>query len=481
MDSLGFSKTIERKILVENEAIYYELCTILNKERVLNNPSEMIEWGKDWTNGYESNPSFVVFPKTTEEISTLLKFCNENMISVVPSGGRTGLAAGAVAENKELVLSLDKMSKILELDAAAMTLELEAGAITEAVQNYAHEHELMFPIDLASKGSCQIGGNIATNAGGLKFIRYGGMRHVVLGLEVVLASGEVLNLNTKLRKNNAGYDLKQLFIGSEGTLGVISKATLALAKKPGDLNLCLLGAQSMACLVKIMTLLNKKIFTLSAFEFFTDKALKKVQEHFTELKKNFLTEESAYYALVEIESSLPDIKEKMEQLLVELFEQELISDAFIAHSSEEFKKLWALRENITECLAIESHVKKNDITLTADKMEEFINFLEEKIFPQLKQVQIYLFGHLGDGNIHINYHSPNKVSREDFIKELEPIEYEVLKKIIDLKGSISAEHGIGLLKKDLLQKSCSQNELDFMKSIKKIFDPNGIMNPGKIF
>lgn len=467
--------------MTDKNKIQKDLCKILDDKRVLSDAEDMGVWACDWTQEFDVDPFLVVFPKSTAEVCEILSYCHNNKVSVVPSGGRTGLAAGAVATNQELVLSLDKMTKVLDLDPIGMTVEVEAGVLTENVQKKAQEAGLYFPIDLASKGSSQIGGNIATNAGGLKFIRYGGMRESVLGLEIVLANGEVLDLNTPLYKNNTGYDLKQLFIGSEGTLGVITKAQLKLARKPHGFLVSYLGFETSEKLLNFLEFVNQQNIDLSAFEFFTDEALQKVKQVFPDLKTHYLTASYPFYAIVEIETKNDQEKTKLEALWMKAFEKKLICDAFLASNSEEFKGVWDLRENITESLAVSSHVRKNDITISISKINKFLEQVGKKVKEELNQLEIIYFGHLGDGNLHVNYIAPKGLAKEKFMEEAKRLEEIVLSLVIDFKGSVSAEHGIGLLKKKALAQSMNQNELGLMKSLKKVFDPLGIMNPGKIF
>lgn len=437
-------------------------------------------YGKDWTS-YEGIASIVLFPRSTEEVSKIVSYCFLHSLSLVPSGGRTGLAGGAVAHTNQIVLSLDKMNRILEIDTVGKTIEVEAGVITQNVQEEALNHGLFFPIDLAAKGSSQIGGNIATNAGGLKFIKYGGMRENVLGLEVVLSNGKVLDLNFNLMKNNSGYSLKHLFIGSEGTLGIITKATLALKIKPLDHSLLLMTVDQIDQIPKLLALCHKNRINPSAFEFFTKRALELVLKFNSSLKSPLEKKEN-YYLLLEVEKENQSEDLAIERFLEEAFKNNLISDGILSTNSKEYSQLWSYRELISEAIQLNGHVKKNDVSVPIKFLSSFVIALEkiEKSAP--KELEIVLFGHIGDGNIHINYTAnTNRVSSENFLSSLKKVESEVFAVLKRLKGSISAEHCIGLLKKDILKITSSQLEIDIQKTIKKIFDEKNILNPGKIF
>jgi FAD/FMN-containing dehydrogenase len=452
---------------------------ILASGCVLEDSKEALNWGLDWTKHYTPNPAIVLFPKTSLEVSKLLSFCNQHRLAVVTSGGRTGLAGGAVAANKEIIISLDKMNKIISVDTIGSSICVEAGVITEKAQQVAQQHDALYPIDLAAKGSSQIGGNIATNAGGLKFVRYGGMRDHVLGLEVVLADGSIMDLDSSLRKNNTGYDLKQLFIGSEGTLGIITKATISLARKPKDLALCCVGVNSIDDLLQILTNLNKQDILISAFEFFSLAAHEHVLRVHKEVETPF-EKKHPYYGVLEIETDRA--QQKLEDFLASIWDEGSLQDARLSSSSQEYKYIWSLRELITESLQTEHHIRKNDIALPLKDLANFVDkFVKKKNDLQLTEIDCVFFGHLADGNIHVNHLSPTSVTEDKFWTLSQKYEDIIKELLIFYKGSISAEHGIGLLKKDSLSVSRSPQEIEYMKSIKKIFDPNCILNPGKIF
>lgn len=461
-----------------NSAHYQAIEGIVTSARISQNPGDLKIYGKDWTRSVP-NPSAVVFPKTTDEVSRIMRYCSENKIKVVPSGGRTGLAGAANASNEELVISLDKMDRILGIDPINMSIRAEAGAIIETLQKAAKDKDLFYPVDLAAKGSCQLGGNIATNAGGLKLIRYGGTREQVLGLEVVLVDGTVLDLNYDLRKNNIGYDLKHLFIGSEGTLGIVTQATMKLASLPKDLRLTCMACPDYESVTKLLGLINLRGIAPTAFEFFTQQCLELVMKH-QKHRVNPFQEKSPIYTLLEFEKQPDGALDPMEPFLEEAFERGLISDAVIASNSTEFANLWGFRENISESVAIEGNVRKNDISLPISSLPPFIAEMNA-VLAKIQGVQMFLFGHIGDGNLHLNYVGDFAQDYAAFRQATRDTELKVFELVRKYRGSISAEHGIGVLKKQDLHFCLSEEGLGFMKKIKKAFDPDNLLNPGKIF
>jgi FAD/FMN-containing dehydrogenase len=464
---------------VSSDQAIKDLKALVGDAAVLTSDHDLKSWGSDWTKVFEPKPLCVVLPGNTKKVSEILAYCNTHELAVTPSGGRTGLCAGAVASEGEVVINLSRMNKIIEIDQTGLTITAEAGVTTETLQMAAKDVGLYFPLDLASKGSCQIGGNIATNAGGVKLIRYGGTREQVLGLEVVLADGRVLDMNVGLRKNNSGYDLKQLFIGSEGTLGIVTKAVLRLTSKPRNLQLAILAVESFSSILKILRQCSLASVSITAFEFFTDVAHKIVLKHLPGAKTPF-KEIHPFYVLLEIEQ--PGSVPEMEGLLEKLFNEELIKDATIANNSQQFKDFWGLRENITESLAAHGQVRKNDIALAIDKLDGFVSQLETLMASVHEpDVTLVLFGHIGDGNLHINYVAPKGLPSAQFHSRARKIEERVFELLTEFKGSISAEHGIGLTKKKDLHFTRTLDEIKWMRETKRSWDPKGILNPGKIF
>jgi glycolate oxidase subunit GlcD len=435
------------------------------------------EYGRDWTKVYAPNPAAIAFPRTTDEVARLMKLCSAHGVAVVPSGGRTGLAGGAVAANGELVVSLARMRRMDAVDELGMTVRVQAGAVTAAVHEHAAAHGLTWPVDFASKGSSQVGGNIATNAGGVRVIRYGLTRQWVLGLEVVLASGEVLELNGALEKNNTGFDLRQLFIGSEGTLGIITEATLKLTRLPVRTDVLLFAVADLAAVLAMFRAARRAPFTLAAFEFFTDRCMARLIKHRPNVRVP-LSQESSHYVLVEAENA---DAEALADWMNRIGEQGLWLDGTLAQSAQQAAELWTLREGISESLSATGLPHKNDVSLPIANLEAFCAELDAVFTRDYAGWEICLFGHIGDGNLHVNVMKPDEMPKEEFFRHTHGADASMFELVKKHHGSVSAEHGIGLLKKDALAYSRSPAELELLRSIKRALDPKNILNPGKIF
>lgn len=453
-----------------------ELAAALPAGAISTDPAELAEYGRDWTRVYEPAPSAIAFPRSTAEVAALLSACDRLRVPVVPSGGRTGLAGGAVAKDGELVLSLARMSRIGEVDPVAMTVRVEAGAVTEAVHQRAAEHGLTWPVDFASKGSSTIGGNIATNAGGVKVIRYGLTRQWVLGLTVVTARGEVLELNGALEKNNTGVDLRQLFIGSEGTLGVVTEATLKLAREPGHLDVFLFGVPDLAGVLRVFEAARRGPFTVMAFEMFTDRCLARLTRH--RGLTSPLSTPAPCFVLLEVEATE---RERLEGWLGELLEAELVLDGTLAASREQAAHLWSLREGISESLSATGLPHKNDVALPIAALPAFCAALERVLAERHPGFELCLFGHIGDGNLHVNVMKPDAMPKAEFLAHVREADRALMELVRAHRGSVSAEHGIGILKKEWLGYTRSPAELAIFRALKASLDPHGILNPGKIF
>jgi glycolate oxidase subunit GlcD len=438
--------------------------------------SELAEYGRDWTRIYEPAPCAVAFPRTTDDVSKLLRLCAAHRVPVVPSGGRTGLAGGAVAAKGELVLSLKRMNRMDPVDLLGSTVRVQAGAVTEAVHQHVAEHGLTWPVDFASKGSSHVGGNIATNAGGVKVIRYGLTRQWVLGLQVVLADGTVLELNGALEKNNTGLDLRQLFIGSEGTLGVVTEATLKLTRLPEKLEVFLFAVPDVSAVVRLFREARRGPFTLSAFEFFTDKCLSRVERH-RKVHAPF-DGPSGAYVLMEVDHAAPGA---LDPWLASLFERGLVTDGTLAQNATQAKELWTLREAISESLSATGFPYKNDISLPVANLEAFCAEMGSVFSSRYPDWEICLFGHIGDGNLHVNVMKPDGLEKAEFLRHTHAADQAMFELVRRHQGSISAEHGIGLLKKEALPYSRSPAELQVLRAVKRALDPEGVLNPGKIF
>jgi FAD/FMN-containing dehydrogenase len=459
----------------ESIALVASLRDVCGEEGVTTDPADLAELGRDWTRVYTPRPLAAVRPKNAGEVCEVLRLCNAAMVGVVPSGGRTGLAGGAVAMNGEVVLSLERMRAMGPIDVVGRTVRVEAGAVTEAVHEHCAEHGLTWPVDFASKGSSQVGGNIATNAGGIRVIRYGLTRNWVLALEVALASGELLEIGGPLEKNNTGLDLKQLFIGSEGTLGVITAATLKLTRLAPETDTMLFAVADLAHVLQVFRAAQHAPFVLSAFEFFTDKCLARVTKNRGLVSP--LGAPASHYVVLEAERADP---EKTEAWLTGLFESGLVTDGTMAQHKVQAAAIWALRESISESLSATGLPHKNDIALPIAALEAFTADLETLIAEKYPGWEICLFGHIGDGNLHVNIMKPADLDKAAFLARTHEVDREIFTLVKAHRGSISAEHGIGLLKKSFLGFSRSPAELEAMRAVKRALDPNGILNPGKI-
>ena len=456
----------------------------LRSDLLTREPAELAEYGRDWTRVVAPSPSAIAFPKSTDEVSKLLAICNEGRIAVVPSGGRTGLAGGAVAARGEIVLSLARMRRMDPVDDLGATVRVQAGAVTEAVHEHCAPQGLTWPVDFASKGSSTVGGNIATNAGGVRVIRYGLTRQWVLGLEAVLASGEVLEIGGALEKNNTGLDLRQLFIGSEGTLGVVTEATLKLAPLPGSTTVMLLGVADVAAVLALFREARRAPFTLAAYEFFSQRCLDRLQSH--RKVRSPIAEPTPYYVLVEAEgegsteADAARLLEKLEPWLGHVLESGLAKDGTLAQHGSQARELWQLREGISESLSATGLPHKNDVSLPIAALDAFCAELDDVFARRYPGWEICLFGHVGDGNLHINVMKPEAMPKEEFFGKTKEADRDLFELVKRHHGSISAEHGIGLLKKPYLSYSRSDAEMAVMRSVKRALDPHGILNPGKI-
>ncbi|WP_114418007.1 FAD-binding oxidoreductase [Marinospirillum perlucidum] len=433
-------------------------------------------YGRDWTKIHAPRPRAIAFPRSTEDVQALVKFARENQIALVPSGGRTGLSAGAVAANDELVIVMDYMNKVVDFNAVDRSVTVQAGMITEQLQQFAEEQELYYPVDFASAGSSQIGGNISTNAGGIKVIKYGMTRDWVLGLKVVTGEGEVLELNKGLIKNNTGYDLRHLFIGAEGTLGIITEATIKLTRPPRDLTVMVLGTPSMQDVMQVLKAFQAEV-DLTAFEFFSENALEKVTRHH-QLQRPF-DSSTDYYALLEFEAENEAVMDTAMQVFEKCMEEGWVEDGAISQSEAQAQSLWSLREFISETISHETPYK-NDLSVVISRVPEFLKEVDDFVQETYPDFEVVWFGHIGDGNLHLNILKPADMDKDAFFDKCHHVSDKVFAITQQYGGSVSAEHGVGMVKKDFLHFTRSQQELAYMKAIKQVFDPDNIMNPGKV-
>ncbi|WP_281646746.1 FAD-binding oxidoreductase [Parendozoicomonas sp. Alg238-R29] len=445
--------------------------------RILIDDDSLLQYGRDWTRFHDPKPLAIVLPSSIEEVQAVVRFARAHSIGLVPSGGRTGLSAAAVAVNGEIVVAFDRMNTVRDFNTIDRTVVCGPGVITEQLQCFAEEQGLFYPVDFASSGSSQLGGNISTNAGGIKVIRYGMTRDWVAGLKVVTGTGELLELNGGLVKNNTGYDLRQLFIGGEGTLGFVVEATMRLARPPQDLTVLMLGAENMNAVMSILENFQQKI-DLTAFEFFSEQALSKVIEH-SGIPRPFETP-TPFYALLEFECTSDAVSDTAMELFEYCMEQGWVLDGVMSQNLSQLENLWRCREDISETISRWTPYK-NDISVVVSKVPEFLAEIDSVVSREYPDFEIIWFGHIGDGNLHLNILKPDSLDKGEFLQQCSRVSKWVFEIVQRYGGSVSAEHGVGLLKKDYLTYTRSEVEIELMRGIKKVFDPSGIMNPGKVF
>jgi FAD/FMN-containing dehydrogenase len=434
-------------------------------------PQDREHYGKDWSRFRDPAPAAIAFPESIEQLAAIVRWANSHSAHLVISGGRTGLSGGATAADGEIVLSMERMRSVMDFDPADRTLRVQAGITTLGAQEAARNHGLFYPVDFASRGSSQIGGNIATNAGGIKVLRYGLTRDWVAGLKVVTGTGEVLDLNRGLVKNATGYDFRHLFIGSEGTLGIIAEATLRLTDIPAPQQVMVLGMRRMDALMQAYALLRERL-KLSAFEFFTDIALRHV---LGAGGKRPFDSEAPFYLLAEFDEDEGAALASFELLA----NDGLVVDGVIAHSLAQNAELWRLREGITESVARHCPYK-NDIAVRVSHVPAFLERMQDLFEREYPRFEVLWFGHLGDGNLHVSILQPADMESEAFEVECGRVTRQLGGVLQEFGGSVSAEHGVGTLKKPYLHYTRTEAEIQLMRQVKRIFDPAGILNPGKL-
>ncbi|WP_454739496.1 FAD-binding oxidoreductase [Cupriavidus necator] len=439
---------------------------------------------KDWRGKFQSPVLAVLRPATTAEVQALVRLAARAGVAIVPQGGNTGLCGASVPtpSGTQVVLQLGRMNKLRELDVRNNTVTVEAGYILQRLQELAASAGRLFPLSLGAEGSCQIGGNLATNAGGIQVLRYGNMRELVLGLEVVLPDGEVLDLLRALRKDNTGYDLKQMFIGSEGTLGIITAATLKLFPLPTAEASAFAGVKSLEDAVSVLDAMRASMGDrFTAFELISHPAYELVRQYFPDTPP-LLEQECAWYLLMKAADGGDGsaLNDAMQAALMACLEQGIISDVALASSLAQTKVLWDLRENVTHAQQMDGGNIKHDVALPISRIPSFVEGMLpelEKAFPGVRPM---IYGHLGDGNLHFNVSAPNGVDSKAWQTRTDAVNKIIHDATVGLRGSISAEHGIGQLKRDELPHYKTSVEMDVMHRIKKALDPQNLMNPGKV-
>ncbi|GLU19836.1 hypothetical protein SLE2022_360610 [Rubroshorea leprosula] len=447
---------------------------ILGEKNVIQDEDTLEFANTDWMRKYKGSSKLLLQPRSTEEVSQILKYCNSRRLAVVPQGGNTGLVGGSVPVFDEVIINVGSMNKIIAFDKISGILVCEAGCILENLTSFLDNEGFIMPLDLGAKGSCQIGGNVSTNAGGLRLARYGSLHGNVLGLEAVLANGDVLDMLGTLRKDNSGYDLKHLFIGSEGSLGIVTKISILTPPKLSSVNLAFLACKDYFCCQKLLQEAKWKLGEiLSAFEFLDIEAMDLVLNHLEGARNPLPASMHKFYVLIETTGSDESSdREKLEAFLLSSMEGGLISDGVVAQDINQTSSFWRIREGVAEALMKAGSVYKYDLSIPVEKMYNLVEDMRARLGNLAKVVA---FGHLGDGNLHLNISSPNY---DDMIlAQIEPYVYEWISKH---RGSISAEHGLGLMKANKIFYSKSCETVQLMASIKKLLDPNGILNPYKV-
>ena len=461
---------------VSAEHINNRLRSLVIDGKVLSDSESLQTYGIDWTRKYSPKPVAVVLPRSTKEVQAIVLAANEDNFALVPSGGRTGLSGGAVAAKGEVVISFELMNNIIEFNRSNRTVLCQAGVITQQLQEFAVQKNLYYPVDFAAAGSSQLGGNVATNAGGIKVIRWGMTRDWVTGMKVVTGKGDVLELNKDLVKNNTGYDLRHLFIGSEGTLGLITEVTMKLARPPGNLQVLVLGLSDFHQVMSVLTGFSD-VTDLTAFEFFSHQAMAYVLQH-TGTPPPFKAE-APFYVLIEFDCIDDTVMDRVMSVFEGCVENGWVIDGVVSQSQQQASTLWKLRESISESIASKLPYK-NDISVVPAKVPEFLNKIDELVRAEYPDFEIIWFGHIGDGNLHLNILKPDRLPKEAFFDHCERVNALVFATVKSFAGSVSAEHGVGLLKKDYLTYTRSPEEIVYLRGLKQVFDPNNVINPGKL-
>jgi FAD/FMN-containing dehydrogenase len=466
-------------------SILSQLNQILEQKYILIEEEDKAPYLTDWRKRYTGKALAVVLPRTTQEVAKIVQLCAANQIALVPQGGNTGFCGGATPDDsgEQIVLNLKRMNTIREIDVANQTITLEAGCILQTVQEKAAEQDFLFPLSLGAEGSCMIGGNLATNAGGTNVLRYGNTRDLCLGLEVVTAKGEIWNGLKGLRKDNTGYDLRDLFIGSEGTLGIITAAVMKLYPLPISQWTTLVATDSIASTIALLNLFQKRATSLlTGFEMMTQESLALNEKHFPRMA-NPLKGNPPYSVLIELSDheSEAHVRQLLETILEEAFGSGLMTDAVIANNLAQANSFWHMREHITLAQAEEGANLKHDITIPLSSLESFIQETDALIKTQYPGIRIINFGHLGDGNLHYNIAPPLDADHQAFNAAHEKPIYELIYTQVErCHGSISAEHGVGQLKLEGLRAHKGPVAHDIMKALKTALDPQNILNPHKV-
>lgn len=469
----GYAKVTERDIVIFKE--------IVGKDHVITDSAELASYNVDWMKHYRGKSRVALRPRTTSEVSDILRHCNASLLPVVPQGGNTGLVGGSVPVDGEVILSLSRMSTIEHFDPLTGALICGAGCVLEVLDNWLAERGFCMPLDLGAKGTAQIGGNVSTCAGGIRFIKYGSLRGNVLGLEVVLANGKVLDLLTTCAKDNAGIDLKQMFIGSEGILGVVTKVAISAKRRPASVNVALLACENFEAVLQLVKAARSSLADIiSALELMDNEAVENAFRHFPALRRPFRSGVHPFYVLVETSGTNAEHDvAKVESFLENAFAEGLVLDGVLSQDASQSTSLWAIRDAIPMSSAAMPAQFKYDLSVPSlEKFYDLVGIVRQRLKDQhLDSIaSAYGYGHLGDGNLHLNVVSTGERS-DEILNCLEPF---VMQWIASNKGSISAEHGIGQHKRKYLELQRGPHAIEVMRNLKTTMDPNCILNPFKL-
>ena len=453
---------------------------IVGERHAITDVTDIEPYVTEERNLFHGRSPLVLRPGTTAEVAAICKLASEHKIALVPQGGNTGLVGGQTPHNGEVVVSLRRLDKIREVDTASNTMTCEAGVVLQIAQQKASDVDRLFPLSLGAEGSCTIGGNLSTNAGGTAALAYGVAREMALGLEVVLADGRVLNVLSKLKKDNTGYNLHNLFIGAEGTLGIITAATLKLFPKPRAVETAYVGLKSPAAALKLLTIAQSEAANaLTSFELLSEMAVDFSVRHGIDVRDP-LAEKHPWYVLMELSSPGDDARTPLEAILSRAMEEEIVDDAVIAANLTQRNNFWKLREEMSAAQKPEGGSIKHDISVPVAAVPAFIAEADAAVVKLIPGARPVPFGHLGDGNLHYNVSQPVGANTADYLARWHEMNAVVFEIVLRMGGSISAEHGIGMLKRDELPDVKDKTAIELMRAIKAMLDPHGIMNPGKV-
>jgi FAD/FMN-containing dehydrogenase len=455
----------------------------LGPSSVIDDPAQLHRYCHDWSGDMSGRPRCVIRPGDAEQVAQAVAICAEHGVKLVPQGGHTGLVGGAVPsdDGTEVILSLERLNRVRAVDSLNFSLVAEAGCVLQAVRDAAEARDLMFPLSLGAQGSCQIGGNVATNAGGINVLRYGMTRDLVLGLEVVLPDGRLWNGLRSLRKDNTGYDLKQLFIGAEGTLGIVTAAALKLFPRPTQVHTALLGVASAEAAMALFASARRELCDLlSAFELMLRPCLDLTFRAIPEMREPLATPAPAYVLLEASASGLVDLAGPVEQFLADCLETGKIVDGVVATSRAQAQSFWAIRERLVEAQHLRGRHLRTDVSVPVSDIARFIAAADTRLAAALPHAEPIVYGHVGDGNVHYNVLAQPGLNEADARLLFEQAETIIFEEVDRLGGSISAEHGIGRTKRAKFEKRLGEVDADLMRGIRTLLDPSAILSPHRL-